>query len=52
MTGLKYMVNAVFDKQDSVRNLYNKIKNKTLRVSELSEIAEILNYEIILRKKN
>ena len=51
MTGLKYMVNAVFDKQDSVRNLYNKIKNKTLRVSELSEIAEILNYEIILRKK-
>lgn len=51
MTGLKYAVNEIFDKEDSVRNLYNKIKNKTLRVSELSEIAEILNYDIILRKK-
>ena len=52
MTGLKYTVNAIFDKEDSVRNLYNKIKNKTIRVSELSEIAEVLNYDIILRKKS
>ncbi len=52
MTGLKYAVNQIFDKNDSVRNLYNKIKKKTLRVSELSEIAEILNYDIILRKKS
>ncbi len=52
MTGLKYAVNEIFDKDDSVRNLYNKIKKKTLRVSELSEIAEILNYDIILRKKS
>lgn len=52
MTGLKYAVNQIFDKNDSVRNLYNKIKKKTLRVSELSEIAEILNYDIVLRKKS
>lgn len=51
MTMLKFAVNEVFDKKDSVRNLYNKMKHKTLRVSELAEIAEIMNYEIVLRKK-
>ena len=51
MTGLKYAVNEIFNKEDSVRNLYNKMRTKTLRVSELSEIAEVLNYDIILRKK-
>lgn len=51
MTMLKFAVNQIFNKKDSIRNLYNKMKHKTLRVSELAEIAEILNYEIILRKK-
>ncbi len=51
MTLLKFAVNQLFNKKDSVRNLYNKIKNNRLRVSELAEIAEVLNYEIILRKK-
>lgn len=51
MTMLKFTVNQLFNKDDSVRNLYNKMKNKRLRVSELAEIAEVLNYEIILRKK-
>lgn len=51
MTLLKFAVNQLFNKKDSVRNLYNKMKNNRLRVSELAEIAEVLNYEIILRKK-
>ncbi len=51
MTLLKYAVNELFNKKDSVRNLYNKLKHKRLRVTELAEIAEVLNYEIILRKK-
>ncbi len=51
MTLLKYAVNELFDKHDSVRNLYNKLKHNRLRVCELAEIAEVLNYEIILRKK-
>ena len=50
MTQLKEVINSKFNKIDSVRNLHNKIKNKTFRVSELTEIAEILGYEIILRK--
>lgn len=51
MTMLKFAVNQLFEKDDSIRNLYNKMKNNRLRVSELAEIAEVLNYEIILRKK-
>ncbi|CCY63167.1 uncharacterized protein BN819_01257 [Clostridium sp. CAG:967] len=51
MTLLKYAVNELFGKEDSIRNLYNKMKHNRLRVSELAEIAEVLNYEIILRKK-
>lgn len=52
MTLLKITINAIFNKVDGVRNLYNKFNRKTIRVSELEEIAEVLNYEIILRKKN
>lgn len=51
MTLLKFSINTIFNKVDGVRNLYNKFNRKTLRVSELEEIAEVLNYEIILRKK-
>ena len=51
MTMLKVTINAIFNKADGVRNLYNKLTRKTLRVSELEEIAEVLNYEIVLRKK-
>jgi len=52
MTMLKVTINAIFNRVDGVRNLYNKFTRKTLRVSELEEIAEVLNYEIILRKKS
>lgn len=52
MTFLKVMINSIFNKTDSIRNLYNKFTRKTIRVSELEEIAEVLNYEVVLRKKN
>ena len=51
MSNLKDEVNSKFNKTDSVRNLGNKLRNKTFRVSELAEILDILGYEIILRKK-
>lgn len=50
-TLLKYTINELFSKKDGVRNLHNKFKRNTIRVSELEEIAEILNYELVLRKK-
>ena len=51
MTLLKYTINEIFNKKDGVRNLYNKFNRNTIRVSELIEIAEVLNYEVVLRKK-
>ena len=51
MSKLKDEINSKFNKTDSVRNLGNKLRNKTFRVSELAEILDILGYEIILRKK-
>lgn len=51
MNHLKQEVNSKYNKTDSVRNLGNKLRNKTFRVSELAEIADILGYEIYLHKK-
>ena len=51
ITKLKELVNEKYNKNDSNRNLSNKLRNKTFRVSELVEIMEILGYEIIIRKK-
>ena len=52
VTKVKELVNQKYKKTDSIRNLSNKLRNKTFRVTELSEILEILDYEIILRKKS
>lgn len=49
MVKLKDEINAKYNKTDSIRNLGNKLRNKTFRVSELAEIAEILGYEIYLK---
>ncbi len=51
MSKLKDEVNLKFKKTDSVRNLGNKLRNKTFRVSEFAEILDVLGYELILRKK-
>lgn len=52
VTKVKNLVNQKYNKTDSIRNLSNKLRNKTFRVTELAEILDILNYEIILRKKS
>ncbi len=52
VTKVKALVNQKYNKTDSIRNLSNKLRNKTFRVTELAEILDILNYEIILRKKS
>lgn len=51
MAKLKDEINIRYNKTDGVRNLGNKLRNKTFRVSELAEIADILGYEIYLHKK-
>lgn len=49
---LKLRINEKYQKSDSFRNLSKKLKENTLRPPELSEVADILGYKIILRKKN
>ena len=51
MLKLKEEVNKKYNKQDSIRNLGNKLRNGTFRVSELVEIADILGYDIYLHKR-
>ncbi len=52
LASLKEEINRRYKKTDSVRNLSNKLRNKTFRVSELIEITEILGYEIVFREKS
>ncbi|MDD3436365.1 MAG: hypothetical protein PHC64_04340 [Candidatus Gastranaerophilales bacterium] len=51
LTKLKILINHKFNKSDSLENLTNKLRNKTIRATELLQIFEILGYELIVRKK-
>ena len=51
VTKVKEKVNKKYQKTDSNRNLSNKFRNKTLRVSELVELLDILNYDIYIHKR-
>ena len=48
---VKEEVNKKYNKSDSNRNLSNKFRNKTIRVSELAEILDILNYDLYIHKR-
>ncbi len=51
LTRLKVDINHKYNKTDSLENLTNKLRNGTIRVSELIEIFSVLGYELIVRKK-
>ncbi len=51
LTKLKILINEKYDKTDTLENLTNKLRKKTIKVTELAEIVDILGYEIILKKK-
>ena len=51
LTGLKIEINHKYNKTDTLENLTNKLRNKTVKVSELLEIFDVLDYEIIVRKR-
>ena len=52
LTNLKVKINHKYNKKDSLENLTNKLRNKTLKVTELLEILDILNCDLIIRNKN
>ncbi len=51
VTKVKEEVNKRYNKTDSNRNLSNKFRNRTIRVSELVEILNILDYDIYIHKR-
>lgn len=51
VTKVKEEVNKKYQKTDSNRNLSNKFRNKTIRVSELVELLDILDYDIYIHKR-
>jgi len=51
LTRLKVDINHKYNKTDTLENLTNKLRNGTIRVSELLEIFDILGYELLVRKK-
>ena len=50
-TGLKVEINHKYNKTDTLENLTNKLRNRTIKVSELLEIFDVLDYEVVVRKK-
>ncbi len=51
LTRLKVDINHKFNKTDTLENLTNKLRNGTIRVNELLEIFDILEYDVLVRKK-
>lgn len=51
LTRLKVDINHKYNKTDSLENLTNKLRNKTVKVSELLEILDVWEYDLIVRKK-
>ena len=52
LTKLKILINEKYNKTDTLENLTNKLRNKTVKATELFEILDILGYEVILRRKS
>jgi len=51
LTALKTVINEKFQKDDTLGNLTKKIRTNRLRVDELVQIADVLDYEVVIRKK-
>ena len=51
LTRLKVDINHKYNKTDSLENLTNKLRNGTIKVTELLEIFDILGYDIVVKKK-
>ena len=51
LTKLKILINHKFNKTDSLENLTNKLRTKTIKATELLEIFDVLSYDLIVKKK-
>ena len=51
LTRLKVDINHKYNKTDSLENLTNKLRNGTIKVSELLEVFDVLGYNVVVKKK-
>ena len=51
LTRFKVDINHKYNKTDSLENLTNKLRNGTVKATEVLEIFDILGYDVIVRKK-
>lgn len=51
MTQLVDAINKRYNRATTVQNLSNKLSRGTIQYKEIIEIAEILDYELIWKKK-
>lgn len=51
LTRLKVDINHKYNKSDTLENLTNKLRNGTVKFSEILEIFDILGYDVIIKKK-
>ena len=51
LTRLKVDINHKYNKTDSLENLTKKLRNGTVKATEVLEIFDILGYDVIVRKK-
>ena len=51
LTRLKVDIKKKKKNPDSLENLTNKLRNGTIKVTELLEIFDILGYDIVVKKK-
>ena len=52
LTRMKVDINHKYNKTDSLENLTNKLRNGTIKVTELLEIFDILGYDVLVNFKN
>lgn len=51
LTKMKILINHKFNKEDGLGNLTKKLGTKTIKLSEVIEIFDILGYDLIVKKK-
>ncbi len=51
LTKLKILINHKFNKEDSLDNLTKKLRNRTIKLTEVIEIFDVLGYDVIVRKR-
>jgi hypothetical protein len=52
MTELVNVINEKFERNDTIQNLNNKLTKETIRYTEMLELADALDYDIIWSPKS